>query len=286
MADKKQKTESLSADTSQKNETIVADSSPEANVNTADTLPDNDLIEADILVQNCVTEADNPPDNETSVADSSPDSTVGDSQNVDNFSKIPISDFLKKYGIGRDPLYGRMRYLQITTYKIKNKAYLDAGQAAYMDALHEHIKATGRMDGYPIPEPSGPRKEETEQADTQAVSESSQLQQEEQEQTAAITVSQTQQLTAAPELTVKERQHETLQMNSLASQVMQNAQNKAAGVLIAENMLAQQFIENPEMLPEELRVKIKESAQVPEVDPFAYANALIDFAKKPGVVAA
>ncbi|PAX51449.1 hypothetical protein [Brunnivagina elsteri] len=297
---------------------VVADSSPDSKQTTPDSSPDNKQIKPDCTVDSEQTTPDSSPDNKQTTPDSTtdskqptPDSTVADSQNVDIFSKISILEFLKKYEIGRDSLYGRMRYLQITTYKIKNKAYLDGVQAGYMDGLHEHIKATGRMEGYPIPEPSGPVGEETSPTVVDAKCDSMDTDSghfhddiENNQPTSAIAlttpdrsmadgsteesgmaVSQSQTLSAAEnEQAETVRQHEVSQMNALGEQVMKNAQNKAAGVLIAENMLAQQFIENPEMLPEELKAKIQESAQIPEVDPFAYANALIDFAK--GAVAA
>jgi hypothetical protein len=43
-------------------------------------------------------------------------------------------------------------------------------------------------------------------------------------------------------------------------------------------MLAQQFIQNPDKLPDELKAKIQESSVPPAVDPFAYASALMNFA--------
>ncbi|MHC5731545.1 MAG: hypothetical protein ACYTXY_47180, partial [Nostoc sp.] len=72
--------------------------------------------------------------------------------------KISILDLQKKYGIQRDTFYGRTRYLRITTWKEGGKAYLDAGQVQQM--VHDHIKTTGRMEGYLVPEPSGPVEEE------------------------------------------------------------------------------------------------------------------------------
>ncbi|BAZ36615.1 hypothetical protein NIES4101_25340 (plasmid) [Calothrix sp. NIES-4101] len=292
MANRAKKNQSLSADSPVVNTTTSPDNLQFTNINTAENSVNNNQTIPDNLVENCSVVADNlldnTPDNQQitpdCIPDDSPDSTVADSQNVDFFSKIPIANFLKKYEIGRDSLYGRMRYLQITTYKIKNKAYLDTVQAAHMDGLHEHIKATGRMEGYPIPEPTGPVAEETQPT---VVDEYDEKHHQKQQTTGAITVSSEQTLSAAEsEAVATVRQHETSQMNALGEQVLKNAQNKAAGVLIAENILAQQFIENPEMLPEELKARIQESAQVPEVDPFAYANALVNFAKKPGVVAA
>ncbi|TBR56666.1 hypothetical protein B4U84_28930 [Westiellopsis prolifica IICB1] len=97
------------------------------------------------------------------MADDNTNCPADDRQNNDIFDKISILELQKKYGIGRDSLYGRMRYLQITTYKIKGKAYLDAEQTAHMDGLHDHIQATGKMEGYPIPEPSGPVEEQAPQ---------------------------------------------------------------------------------------------------------------------------
>jgi hypothetical protein len=299
MADSTKNYQSSSADSTVINTTTLPDNLQSTNTNTADSLPDNHQTIPDNPVQNCAVVADSSPDNKQITPDSTADSTVADSQNVDIFSKISILEFLKKYEIGRDSLYGRMRYLQITTYKIKNKAYLDGVQAGYMDGLHEHIKATGRMEGYPIPEPSGPVGEETSPTVADENNENNQptsaiaLTTPDRSMTdgsteeSGITVSQSQTLSGAENTkTETVRSHEVSQMNALGEQVMKNAQNKAAGVLIAENMLAQQFIENPEMLPEELKAKIQQSAQVPEVDPFAYANALVNFAKKPGVVAA
>ncbi|MCG6135199.1 MAG: hypothetical protein MET45_11110 [Nostoc sp. LLA-1] len=195
------------------------------------------------------------------MADTQPDNL----ENEANFSKISISDLQKKYSIGRDPLYARMRYLQIKTWKVSGKAYLDAEQFAHMEALHEHIKAAGRMEGYPVPPPSGPQDEQP-------------------DNTTSITVQEPQQLGTKPNYDPGQRQHETPEIEAIAS-LVRSAQGKAAGFIIAENMLTKQYLENPDTLPEELREKIKESAQVPEIDPFAYATALTNFAKGSGAVA-
>jgi hypothetical protein len=236
----------------------MADNSQDKTANTPDNALKND---------DCT--ADNMPENESLSAD-------GIQQNAakaENFDKISILELQKKYGIGRDPLYARMRYLAITTWKVSGKAYLDAQQVAHMDALHDHIKATGRMEGYPIPEPTGPKLEGEVQPTT------------------AITVTQvsatTQQTTVhEQQLNATEcRQEGNSELDAIAS-LVRSAQNKAVGVLIAENMLAEQFIKNPDSLPEELKTKIKQSSKVPDIDPFAYANSLVNLAKSPGVEAA
>lgn len=179
-------------------------------------------------------------------------------QNQANFSKISILELREKYSIGRDPLYARMRYLQIATWKVSGKAYLDADQVAHMDGLHAHIQQTGKMEGYPIPEPSGPVEAEPE------------------ETTAIVEAAPQQIATQQSFVPTGERSHsgEMEPMN----QLVKNAQHKATGVLIAENMLAAEYIKNPDSLPEELREKIKQSSVPPAVDPFAYASSLMRLA--------
>ncbi|MHC5778954.1 hypothetical protein [Nostoc sp.] len=193
------------------------------------------------------------------MADSQPD-------NVENL-KISILDLQKKYGIQRDSFYARTRYLQITTWKVSGKAYLYADQIDHMNALHDHIKATGRMEGYTVPDPSGP--------------------QDEQPETTAIALQQSQQLETSstkPDYTTGQRQHQSSEMEAIAA-LIRSAQGKATGFIIAENMLTNQYIQNPDSLPEELREKIKESAQVPEIDPFAYATTLTSFVRSYGAAA-
>ena len=198
--------------------------------------------------------ADNTPDSSLQSADNPAD----DRQNTDIFSKISILELQKKYGIGRDSFYARTRYLRITTWKIGKKAYLDAEQIIHMDGLHDHIQATGKMEGYPVPEPSGPIEEEDQPAHT-----------------TSLTVSETQQIT--PTYAPKQKREQSSPVDDVAA-IVTSAQNKAAGTLIAENVLAQHFIQNPELLPESLKAKIQESAQMPSVDPFAYADSLISIA--------
>jgi hypothetical protein len=88
-------------------------------------------------------------DNSLNNRDISPDSVQNIVTERENFEKIAILQLQQKYDIGRTQFYDRMRYLRITTWKVSGKASLDAEQVAYMDGLHEYIKETGRMDGYP-----------------------------------------------------------------------------------------------------------------------------------------
>jgi len=204
------------------------------------------------------------------MADNQPDNIETDIESLEkeeNFSKISILDLQKKYGIQRDSFYGRTRYLQIKTWKEGGKAYLDADQTAEMDGLHNHIKTAGRMEGYPVPDPSGPVEEDEQPTST------------------SLAVTETQQITVTPTYTPKQKRSQSSQQVDDTAAIIQSAQNKAAGTLIAENLLARHFIENPDSLPDNLKEKIKESGQIPSVDPFAYANSLINLANVSGLAA-
>ncbi|MCC5604820.1 hypothetical protein [Nostoc favosum] len=200
--------------------------------------------------------ADNQPDTQPDTLSIDSES----SQKEENFSKISILDLQKKYGIQRDSFYARTRYLRITTWKEGGKAYLYADQIAEMDGLHEHIQQTGRMQGYVVPEPSGPIEEDEQPAAA----------------TSSLAVTETQQITStyAPK---QKRSQSSGQVDDVAA-IVQSAQGKAAGTLIAENILARHFIENPNLLPDELKTKIKESGEMPCIDPFGYADSLISAA--------
>jgi hypothetical protein len=189
---------------------------------------------------------------------------TGQPEEKNIFLKFSIEDLQKKYGINKQTVYSRMKYLRITSWKEYGKAYLDPTQVQYMDGLHQHIKETGRMEGYPIPEPSGPV--ENESAITVAES-----------QSVTHQVTENTQVYVKPEV----RSQSSTQIDDIAN-LVQNSQRKATGILIAENVLANQYVHNPELLPIELREEIKKSAEVPKVDPFAYAQSLIELAKSGG----
>lgn len=190
------------------------------------------------------------------MADNQPDTLQNDVEN----SKIRTLELQKKYGIERDAFYARTRYLRITSWKEGGKAYLYADQIAEMDGLHNHIKTAGRMEGYPVPEPSGPIDEEEQLTST------------------SLAVTETQQITATPTYAPKQKRSQSSEQVDDVNAIVQSAQGKAAGTLIAENILTRHFIENPNLLPDDLKAKIKESGEMTSIDPFAYADSLINTA--------
>ena len=63
-------------------------------------------------------------------------------------------------------------------------------------------------------------------------------------------------------------------------QLIRAGQEKGAGALIAQNLIAQQVISNPDSLPEDLRQAVyrSEAAIAPKsVDPMKYANRFLQF---------
>jgi hypothetical protein len=203
-------------------------------------------------------------------------SPMDDSRNT---KKCPnflyIKELQQKYNIGRASLYKRMEYLQIKSWKVLGKACLDVEQVQQMDGLQEYIKSTKCMQGYPIPASSGPNCENRQTVEETFFVHSGATLTE-----CSIEVSDSDPLnTMRNSLPDGKRQHSNSSTTEGATSLIKNAQNKATGVLIAENMLAQQFIQNPETLPPELKEKIKQSAKMPEIDPFVYANALMSLAQ-------
>jgi hypothetical protein len=228
-----------------------------------ENIPDNAFTKG-----NCT--PDNTPENESMAADNTQHNTA----KRELSDKTSILELQKKYGIGRDPLYSRMRYLAITTWKVSGKAYLDARQVAQMDGLHDHIKATGRMEGYPIPEPSGPRKEETQEVDSPEL-------QEELQQTEAITVSSSQienLFTATCQAVVATASQADIE------QIKAEAQQRVKAKRLAIIQVARAYEENPDLLPDEIKAEIQaeEMAAIstplnhkPYYDPNALAQLVI-----------
>lgn len=70
-------------------------------------------------------------------------------QNSTRNSKHRLETLIEKYGIKTAAYYRRAKFLGIQAQKDEdNKAYFTDEQVEMMDALHEHVKATGKMEGF------------------------------------------------------------------------------------------------------------------------------------------
>ena len=77
---------------------------------------------------------------------------------------------------------------------------------------------------------------------------------------------------------------ETAAPNDDFGQLIRIGQEKGAGLLIAQNLLAQQFAANPEMLPPDLLQQVRESEQAiapKSRNPMEYANRFMSLATLP-----
>ena len=74
----------------------------------------------------------------------------------------PFTQVCQDLGISRETGYKRMEFLKIKPWKVKGKSLLDLAQVGHMNGLQEYYKEQGKLDGYPVPERSGPWEEEPE----------------------------------------------------------------------------------------------------------------------------
>lgn len=70
-----------------------------------------------------------------------------------------IAELCDQLLISQKTAYKRMRFLQIKSWKHGKRSFLDREQVRYMNELHRHHQETGGFNGFPIPKPTGPRKE-------------------------------------------------------------------------------------------------------------------------------
>ena len=168
----------------------------------------------------------------------------------DDRNLTPISEAQEKWNLKPTAFYARLKFLGIQPIKEGRKSFLDDEQIAQLTELDEYIQEHSSMEGFKESDSNALVKAEKNDLQTNA---------------------------EQPQPTV-EAQNYKRNVGSEQQQMAQlvaSAQNKAAGVLIAEGVLAQQFIANPEMLPEELRNQIQAANAVPQIDPNAYAAQLL-----------
>ena len=196
------------------------------------------------------------------------DKTTG---TVENDGKYSLAELQKKYGISRDALYKRMKYLQIVTWKEtgSNRVYLDSQQVTYLDELHVHMQENqGKMDGYAVPEPSGPQAIVATSTENVVVAEKSE--------------EVIEQVEEVVEQVASGRKH-SQDIEDLQS-IHSSGMKRAFGIMMMERAIANQYIANPDLLPEEFKEQLAQASKIPEVDPFAFTASLGKFLNSNGAV--
>jgi hypothetical protein len=148
-----------------------------------------------------------------------------------------------RYGISStSQIYKRMNHLGLKPRKGNGEVWLEEKQLEELDKLDEHLKSGYRLDEYVV------------------------------ENREALVKAEPQ----IPEVKVEAIAAEAIIDNNDAwEQMNQAAQTKATGNLILQNLLAKQYLENPELLPEEMRQAIAatEVQACPKVlNPLEYAQ--------------
>jgi hypothetical protein len=136
-------------------------------------------------------------------------------------------DLLAKYGITKHGYYTRLKFLGIKSQRgADRKSYLTEEQVSLLDALDQHIKTTGKMEGFPH---------------------------------RALVLSDDELLGDSTEeyfdLDVDFEDEEIDQFSLL----VRSAQEYAAGIEIAKYSLVKEIQNNPELLPEDLRRQIEQA---------------------------
>jgi hypothetical protein len=153
-----------------------------------------------------------------------------------------IQKLNERYGIGKSVIYKRLEFLEISIRQSEGISFLFSAEIQILDDLHEWIKQGKPMIQFPKP-------------GKLAISESGSI------ESASAKIEYT-----------------TAESGNQISQLIRVAQEQAAGLLMAQNILAAQFKDNPDLLPEDLRSKVRatEEAVAPKsINPEKYALSLI-----------
>ena len=155
-------------------------------------------------------------------------------------SKELIDKLIDRWGVGKASIYRRMDYMEIAIAKANGESYLNSRDLGQLDQLNEWITAGNTLASFP--KPGALVQAEGAGIDQHTV-----------------------------ELDPVEEGHQF-------RQILRTAQEKAAGVLIAQNMLALQFMQNPDQLDADLQAQVKntEEAIAPKsISPLQYASGLV-----------
>jgi hypothetical protein len=156
----------------------------------------------------------------------------------------------ERYDIGRANVYKRLNHLGIQPTKQGSETWLETEQLEALDKLNQYLLEGGKLEEY-SPHSNGIVKAEPSEIESYQ----------------SIPVE------TIPVETIQARQVASSEI--AAENLDQNAQVKATGKMILENILVQKYLDNPDLLPPELREAVAKSealATPKPVDPWKYAQ--------------
>ncbi len=160
------------------------------------------------------------------------------------------------FGIKRSQAYSRTKKLGIKPHKENGEVWLDNEQFQSLEKLHQHLENGGTMEDYQTSEIVVAKSQEIQQQQPQTIS----------------TTNQDQTINIAQE-------QEQIGQEEKLAKLIKSAQQRAAGIIIAEEMLTAQFKENTDLLDEDLQEQVRAAREMnapKSVDPTAYANSLVE----------
>jgi hypothetical protein len=156
-------------------------------------------------------------------------------------SKELIEKLGDRWGVGKATIYRRLEFLGIAIAKADGKSFLNSNDLVQLDQLNEWMSTGNTLDSFP--KPGALVQSEAGAIDQHTI-----------------------------ELEAVEEGHQVRQL-------VRTAQEKATGVLIAQNMLTLQFMQNPDALDPDLQAQLRttEEAIAPKsINPLQYASSLVN----------
>jgi hypothetical protein len=136
-----------------------------------------------------------------------------------------IAELEELYSLSRATVFNRLKYLGYRIRKYGDSFKLTEEQVGQLDALHDWINSGGRLADYPRPG-----------------------------ELATITDGEMEQYAHSINFEDLEGDDELSH-----AELIRAAQNQAAGILIAENLLTAQMLKNPHLLPSDLLRQVEQS---------------------------
>jgi hypothetical protein len=189
---------------------------------------------------------------------------MSSSDNPTQIYAVKTSDLDAEFNIGKNTRVLRLAAIGLTPDKLhkEGKSYwLTEGQYSLFQDLDKHIIETGNMKGFPFLCATPSNTNEAGQLATV--------------DTDIVRPSSDSGLDSTPYTGEFENNHSTgYTPDRRLARIDANAQQTAAGILIAESMLAEKYLQNPDRLPTHLRQQI-DAVEYRQIDPKEYAASLI-----------
>lgn len=169
----------------------------------------------------------------------------------------------RRYSISQSQIYRRMKSLDMEPTKRNGEVYISSEQLEELDRLDQHLKSGLPLNAYGADVPEGPS----------GAGESG-----------ALAKADPEQISERLESVETLEAHQASSSPEAIAQNLRAAQTKAAGHLIFQNWLAARYVQEPSLLPPDLRDQVlaSEEAACPKpVDPGEYARELLALTQLP-----